>query len=176
MSLKFGIYLVEQRIITPEQFCGLVKIQQEATKGLPTLAVEKNYLTIKQVANILDAKELAPQKTFDQLAIEMDYLEPGDTMQLLQLQQISCPTIEQLVVECGLLTQRQASVLTQHFSRQAAVADTPARTQPQEAPQTTEPAPQPVPETAQPINTGRPKAPKFKQRPVIVHPYTPAEY
>jgi hypothetical protein len=50
MSLKFGIYLVEQRIISPEQFCGLVKIQQEATMSLATIALRKNILTIKQVA------------------------------------------------------------------------------------------------------------------------------
>ena len=59
MSLNFGIYLVEQRIITPEQFCGLVKIQQEALPSLANVAIRKNMLTIKQVAMILDAQETA---------------------------------------------------------------------------------------------------------------------
>ena len=54
MSLKFGIYLVEQRIVTPEQFCGLVKIQQESTRSLASLAIANNFLTMKQVSRVLD--------------------------------------------------------------------------------------------------------------------------
>ena len=54
MSLKFGIYLVEQRIISPEQFCGLVKIQQESTRSVASLAIAQNCLTMKQVSRILD--------------------------------------------------------------------------------------------------------------------------
>ena len=54
MSLKFGIYLVEQRIMSPEQFCGLVKIQQESIRSTASLAIAHNYLTMKQVSRVLD--------------------------------------------------------------------------------------------------------------------------
>ena len=54
MSLKFGIYLVEQRVISAEQFCGLVKIQQETSHTMATIALRKNLMTIKQVDNVLD--------------------------------------------------------------------------------------------------------------------------
>ena len=94
MSLKFGIYLVEQRIISPEQFCGLVKIQQEAGASIATVAIRKNMLTIKQVARILDQQELSPSRSFIEIAIESDFLDRADADQLVQEQRNSSPTIQ----------------------------------------------------------------------------------
>ncbi len=126
MSLKFGIYLVEQRIISPEQFCGLVKIQQEATMSLATIALRLNILTIKQVARVLDLQEINPQQSFIQIAIEEELMDCGDADRMLHEQQMSCPSIPGLVVECGLLTQRQSEVLFQHFEKTARVSKSPA--------------------------------------------------
>ena len=162
MSLKFGIYLVEQRIITPEQFCGLVKVQQEATMSVATIALRKNILTINQVSRILDIQEEYPEKSFVQIATECDFMDVEDANMLLRAQELTCPSIQKLVVECGLLTQRQASVLSQHFERlpvgSPSDAQAPARrSQP----------------NAQPAHAGQssPPSPKYRQRPVIVNPY-----
>ena len=155
MSLKFGIYLVEQRIISPEQFCGLVKIQQEATMSLATLAIRKNFMTIKQVASVLDIAEDNPQKSFIKIAMEQDLIDRADADQLLHHQQINCPSIRRLVVECGLLTQRQTSVLFLHFERNGTNAIKTAPVQPNAAPS----------ESKKKIG---PRQPKFRQRPVVV--------
>ena len=164
MSLKFGIYLVEQRIITPEQFCGLVKIQQETTVSLANVAIRKNLLTIKQVANVLDELEETPSKTFEQVAMEKDLLDKADVAQLLQYQLESCTPIRTLVAECGLLTERQASVLYHHFDRNPSSAPASQPAPPATAPQT--------PTTHAPTKSARPPRPKFRSRPVIVHPYS----
>ena len=145
MSLKFGIYLVEQRIISPEQFCGLVKIQQEATMSFATIAIRKNMLTIKQVAVVLDAVESNLDKTFLQVALEMDLIDQADAEQMLHLQQASCPTIRRLVIECGLLTQHQTAVLYMHYEKNGTAGftqQTPMRkpspnAQPMDSPQKT---------------------------------------
>ena len=164
MSLKFGIYLVEQRIISPEQFCGLVKIQQETTMTLANIALRKNMLTIKQVASILDEMEAMPEKAFEQVAVEFDYLDKADATQLLHYQQTSCTPIRKLVAECGLLTERQAAVLYSHFERAPVPTHQPATT-----PATpTAPA---TPATPQPAQS-QPRMPKFKSRPVIMRPYS----
>lgn len=169
MSLKFGIYLVEQRIIRPEQFCGLVKIQQEATMLPAPIVLRKNMLTIKQVASVLDIAEVTPGKSFIKIAMEQDLIDRADADQILHVQQNSCPTIRKLVVECGLLTQRQTSVLFLHFERNGfspvgtkTPAIQPKTTQP-------EPAPAPAPAPAQPIPVQREgvRQPKFKQRPMV---------
>ena len=162
MSLKFGIYLVEQRIVTAEQFCGLVKIQQESTRALPTLALQKSLMTIRQVANVLEAIEGSPGKDFQRLAIEMGYLHAKEAEYLLQVQQSTAETIRDLAVECGLLTERQASVLYLHYqknvSKKGSTAQSTATGQ-----QTTSPA------TSTPReSTSRPKQPNFRRRPTII--------
>ena len=162
MSLKFGIYLVEQRIVTAEQFCGLVKIQQESTRALPTLALQKSLMTIRQVANVLEAIEKSPDKDFQRLAIEMGYLHAKEAEYLLQVQQSTAETIRALAVECGLLTERQASVLFLHFqknvSKKSTAVQAPAASQ-----QTAKPKPSPPRES-----TSRPKQPNFRRRPMII--------
>jgi len=157
MSLKFGIYLVEQRIISPEQFCGLVKIQQEAAMSLATIALRKNMMTIKQVANVLDIAEANPEKSFVKIAMELDLIDRTDADQLLHHQQVHCPSIRKLVVECGLLTQRQTSVLFLHFERNGYSVRT-------QVPQT--PIQQPESPKKQPVPVG-PRQPKFRTRPII---------
>ena len=167
MSLKFGIYLVEQRIVTPEQFCGLVKIQQETTMSLANVALRKNMLTIKQVADVLDQMESDPSKSFQEVVVEKDLLDGADAAQLLQYQMETCSPIQKLVVECGLLTERQATVLNHHFERNPIAAPVPMKET-----DTTPPVPAtPAPPARTPYQS-RPRRPKFRSRPVIVHPYT----
>jgi hypothetical protein len=167
MSLKFGIYLVEQRIISPEQFCGLIKIQQEATMSLANIALRKNILTIKQVARVLDIQESNPQNSFIQIAIEEELMDCGDADLMLHEQQMSCPSIPRLVVECGLLTQRQSAVLLHHFEKLVRISKAPAAATP--TPEVVLPKPT---ETPAPSRTVKPRQPKFTQRPVAAQPYT----
>lgn len=157
MSLKFGIYLVEQRIISPEQFCGLVKIQQEATMSAATVAIRKNLLTIRQIASIMEIQEANKGLSFVEIAQDNNFLERADVDQLLHFQQLSCPSITSLAIECGLITESQAVVLHRHFAKDRNRQLAPAR---------------PAAAQASPVE-GRPKVaprhPKFKQRPVVVH-------
>ena len=154
--------------VSPEQFCGLVKIQQESVKSAATIALRRNLLTIKQVATVLDLQETAPGKSFIQLALENDYLDRADANQMIHQQQLSCPSIRSLVVECGLLTERQSAVLFQHFERSQRKPKTPIKKTPLATPTQT-PAAAPVAKK-QPKRVS-PRQPKFKQRPVVVHQY-----
>lgn len=162
MSLKFGIYLVEQRIISPEQFCGLVKIQQEATMSLATISIRKNILTIKQVARVLDTIESNPGQTFIRTAAQLALIDANDAERMLLEQQLSCPSIQKLLVECGLLTERQCNVLYDHHQKLAKqlVDAASAGTQGQVATET---------EPATHAKVG-PRQPKFTQRPATAQP------
>ena len=116
MSLKFGIYLVEQRIVSPEQFCGLVKIQQESTRSLASLAIAHNYLTMKQVSRIIDEVD-GNDSQFVEMAVSRGMMDRTDAAHLVRLQERSGDPIRSLAVECGLLTARQCEVLFNHFNR-----------------------------------------------------------
>ncbi len=165
MSLKFGIYLVEQRVVTPEQFCGLIKIQQESVQTLAKIALQRNMLTIRQVANILDAQEAQAQKPFHYLAIEMGYLSAAEAERLVKTQEGSAVSIRHLVTECGLLTQEQCRVLFGHFEKSAFQA-----VQRQEAgtpqPAATTQVRETPPATTKPAQPGL-RQPNFKRRPII---------
>ena len=161
MSLKFGVYLVEQRIVSPEQFCGLVKIQQESVRTQAKISLQRNMLTIRQVANILDTQEANAKgspKPFHQLAVEMNYLSVNEAERLVKAQEGSGVSINDLLVECGLLTESQNRVLYSHFQRTAFNA---AQNTETAAPAKAPAAP------AKPSSTG-PRQPNFKRRPVII--------
>jgi len=113
MSLKFGIYLVEQRVISAEQFCGLVKIQQESAKTMATISLRKNLMTIKQVNHLLNLLDGMPDMTFEGLALEKGMIDAQDLEIMRKSKEVSCPPIRRLLVECGLLTQHQTKVLQQ---------------------------------------------------------------
>jgi len=168
MSLKFGIYLVEQRIISSEQFCGLIKIQQESTSALSTIALRKNLMTIRQVANVLERTEASPGRDFQSVATEMGYLHTKEVDYLVQVQQTTSESIRSLTVECGLLTERQASVLFIHFQKMSAKKRTAQSSKPQAQPAA------PVQPQANPASAkssapaSRPKQPNFRRRPMII--------
>ena len=156
MSLKFGLYLVEQGIITCDQFCGLVKIQQESKSAVGTIAIQKNLMTIRQVASVLEHLETVGSKTFVEVAIEMDFLDRADGIKLQQLDQLSRPTIRQIIVNVGLMNQRQIGMLFEHHQRvQTRLRDKYRNARNKSAKPTT-----PAPAT--------PRRPKFQQRPVEV--------
>ena len=156
MSLKFGLYLVEQGIITCDQFCGLVKIQQESKSAVGTIAIQKNLMTIRQVASVLEHLETVGSKTFVEAAIEMDFLDRADGIKLQQLDRLSRPTIRQIIVNVGLMNQRQVGMLFEHHERvQTRLRDKYRKSRSQKT-NTTTPKP-----TA-------PRRPKFQQRPVEV--------
>ena len=174
MSLKFGIYLVEQRIVSPEQFCGLVKIQQESTRTLASLAITHNFLTMKQVSRILDeVKDEGPN--FIAVASDWGMLDKTDASHLLKLQSQSGETICSLAVECGLLTQRQAEVLFNHFERYGSRAVKMKKRAPMAKPVAPATMPAAPGKSHQPADAVRPPkaaprtapSPKFKQRPII---------
>jgi len=167
MSLKFGIYLVEQRIVSPEQFCGLVKIQQESTRSLASLAIANNYLTMKQVSRVLDDINEEDDKFIDN-ALSKNLIERSDAVHLMKLQEQSGESIRTLAIECGLLTARQSEVLFKHFQRFGSRAIQMNRrplaskpTAPVKKPNMATSSPRPV---AQPTAA---RSPKFKQRPII---------
>ncbi len=164
MSLKFGIYLVEQRIVTPEQFCGLVKIQQESTRSLASLSIAHNYLTMKQVSRVLDATE-SEDKQFVDVAIQKGLLERADANHLVKMQEQSGESIRSLAVECGLLSARQSEVLFNHFQRFGSRTIEMKRRPPLSKPHT-----KPAAQLDSSLSSAAPSitpSPKFKQHPII---------
>ena len=165
MSLKFGIYLVEQRVVSPEQFCGLIKIQQESVRSLAKLALERNMMTIRQVTDVLTAQETSG-KAFQQIAIEQRMLSATDATTLIRAQEQSGVALRILLVECNVLTENQCRALYAHFERTVVIGSKASVAQ--QAPAQQAPAHQAQFKSPTKTNTGTgPRQPNFKRRPVI---------
>lgn len=158
MSLKFGLYLVEQGIITCDQFCGLVKIQQESNTSLSTIAIQKNFMTIKQVTTVLERQENTGSSFID-VALQSNFVDEADVKKLRQFEELSRPTIRKIIANVGLMTERQVNTLFAHYEKMAArgTASTNSKTAPAQTPSSSPGAP-----------SAKPPQPKFRQRPVIV--------
>lgn len=117
MSLNFGLYLVEQGVISCDQFCGLVKVQQLAVPSPASVAIRSNLLTVRQVGQILGLMELNPGRTFVEAARSLGILGGDGQQRLEQEQQKLLPTLPFLLVECGLLTSRQVETMQRAFEK-----------------------------------------------------------
>lgn len=120
MSLNFGLYLVEQGVISCDQFCGLVKVQQMAVPSPASVAIRSNLLTVRQVGQILSLMELNPGRTFLEAARGLGFLAADGQQRLEQEQQKRLPSIPFLLVECGLLTSRQVETMHRAFEKSTA--------------------------------------------------------
>ncbi len=164
MSLKFGLWLVEQGLITCDQFCGLVKIQQDNLPSPSTIAFRGNLMTARQVASVQEVVESENGGEFLEVATANGYVNEKTAETIRQLQNLAATPIQNLTVLCGLMTREQCRVLQRHFQQGKRVTEQPDL--PSELP-TTEAAALPAnQDRAHPI-----PEPKFRQRPVIVHQY-----
>lgn len=121
MSIKFGLFLVEQGIISCDQFCGLLKIQQLAAPSPASVAIRRNLMTVKQVGQILGLIELNPELDFMEAGKRLGIIGPADQQRLEQEQQLLLPTIPFLLIECGLLRSNQVETLTRSFEKAQAM-------------------------------------------------------
>jgi hypothetical protein len=117
MSIKFGLFLVEQGVISCDQFCGLLKIQQMAAPSPASVAIRRNLMTVKQVGQILGLIELNPELDFVEAGKRLGIIGATEQQRLDQEQQLLLPTIPFLLVECGLLRGNQVETLTRSFEK-----------------------------------------------------------
>lgn len=117
MSLNFGLYLVEQGVISCDQFCGLLKVQQLAVPSPASVAIRSNLLTVRQVGQVLSLMELNPGRTFVDAARSLGFLGVDGQQRLEQEQQQLLPSLPLLLVECRLLTPRQVETMQRAYEK-----------------------------------------------------------
>jgi hypothetical protein len=157
MSLRFGLFLVEQGIISCDQFCGLLKVQQQSVPPISSIAVQQNILTIRQIAHVYQLMEQFSSTDFLNTAIKVGILNQPQIQKLRTAQQQAVPSLKQLIVDCELMTQPQLELLSRHFDKMEASPLALAATA------TAKPVAESSPST--PSTTGRhsqPPQPKFK--------------
>jgi hypothetical protein len=111
--MQFAMYLVDNGVISCEEFFEALKLQVNTRPQLGALAIETRRLTFRQVFSILRTQCDEPNTMFGELAVRLGYLTDQDVAQLLTEQASRALPIVEVLVENGFLS---AEATEQHYA------------------------------------------------------------
>lgn len=99
----FGNFLLNNKIVNPDQLLELMAEQNKSHIKVGTLAIHAGYMTADEVDSII-IMQTHEDKMFGELAVEMGYLTPGQLETLVGKQIPDYLMLGQLLVEKGYCT------------------------------------------------------------------------
>jgi hypothetical protein len=111
--MQFGIYLVENGVLSCEEFYEALKLHVRSRPQLGALAIQTRKLNFRQVFAILRAQCDAPNELFGELATSLGYLTQDDLAQLLAEQEQRSLPFKQALVDSDILSE---DVVEQHYA------------------------------------------------------------
>jgi hypothetical protein len=110
--MQFGMYLVENGVITCEEFFEALKLQLKTRPQLGALAIEKRMLNVRQVFGVLRSQCDSPDDMFGEMAVKLGYLTPEELALLLHEQAVRVRPFSEIVVEANILP---AETVERHY-------------------------------------------------------------
>lgn len=101
LNAAFAQHLVNEGVINEEQAVLALEQQRHLTQPIGRLALEKSYLTMKQVFRILQ-EQADSQMRFGEMAITLGYLDNAQLDELLELQAERRPGLCDVLFGMGL--------------------------------------------------------------------------
>jgi hypothetical protein len=115
MSMRFGIYLVDNNYITAAQFVSLVKSQLDQREAIGQTALRMGLMNVEQVYQTL-ALQIKNQKlSFGKAAIQLGFLTVAEYSQLLVAQAQSDLSLRNQIVKNGWLSRDKIEQLFDQF-------------------------------------------------------------
>ncbi len=111
--MQFAMYLVDNGVLTCEEYYEASKLQMHSRPQLGALAIEARRLTVKQVFAVLSMQCDEPNTKFGELAVRLGYLTDDDITQLLAEQERRAMPLLDVLVENDFLS---AQVAEQHYA------------------------------------------------------------
>jgi hypothetical protein len=115
--MHFGIYLVENGVITCDEFYEALKFQLSMRPQLGALALECRKLTMRQVFSVLRAQCDAPAKYFGELAVKAGYLTGEDLAQLVCDQTTHSTPFSEVLIELDILQRDAVNQYAREYRR-----------------------------------------------------------
>lgn len=106
-----GSRLYQDGRISAEQFADAICHLSNRRKKLGQLAMEKEFLSVKQVMDILAEQARNPAAKFGELAISLGFLSEGDLAQLLGYQTQGSPSLSSILLELGYISEEDLEAL-----------------------------------------------------------------
>jgi hypothetical protein len=111
--MQFAMYLVDNGVLTCEEYYEASKLQMHSRPQLGALAIEARRLTVKQVFAVLSLQCDEPNTKFGELAVRLGYLTDDDITFLLAEQEGRAKPLLDVLVENDFLS---AEVVEQHYA------------------------------------------------------------
>lgn len=103
VSQLLGEFLVKKRVLTRQQFSGVLEAQSKVRVKLGLIAVAEGMLTVEQ-ADAINHLQQAMDKRFGDIAVEKGYLTDLQVGSLLRMQGNEYLSFAQTLVDMGFLT------------------------------------------------------------------------
>lgn len=103
--MHFGLHLKKVGLISAEQLVAALEVQLHTLVPIGQLALEEGVLSAREIFDILQAQNDAPNERFGDLAIEMGLMKRDDLMRLLMIQADRKRPIAEILVAQGAITQ-----------------------------------------------------------------------
>jgi hypothetical protein len=107
--MHFGLHLKRLGLITAEQLVEALETQQNTLAPIGQLALEEGILSARDIFDVLQAQNAAPNERFGDLAIEMGLMKRDDLMRLLMIQADRKRPISEILVAQGAITADEAA-------------------------------------------------------------------
>ena len=110
----FGQYLIERKVITPEQLLDAIAYQEATNKLIGEVAIELGLLTYDQVQDIIDEQSIT-DKEFGGVAMDLGLLTPEDLIKVIKYQAQSRVIIGEILVKKGYADKNNIEMLAYQF-------------------------------------------------------------
>jgi len=115
--MHFGLHLKKVGLISAEQLVAALEVQQHTLVPIGQLALEAGILSARDIFDILQAQNEAPNERFGDLAIEMGLMKRDDLMRLLMIQSDRKRPIAEILIAQGSITQAEVERELASFRR-----------------------------------------------------------
>ena len=115
--MQFGLYLVEKGTISAMQFVKALRKQHSELVPVGELAVERGFLTTRQVFAVLRLQTSLPPEPFGETAVRQGVLTRNQLAELLMDQSDRKRALSEILIEQEVLSQQECEVELAAFRR-----------------------------------------------------------
>lgn len=118
----FGNYLLNQKLVTPEQLVDAMQEKNNTRMKLGVLAINAGYMTASQVERVHELQSKMDKRIGD-IAVELGYMTEEQVMELLHAQPLGYLLLGQAIVDKGYMTNSDFEAAINSYKEKYSLTD-----------------------------------------------------
>lgn len=118
----FGNYLLNEKLVTPEQLVEAMQQKKETRMKLGVLAINAGYMTASQVERVHELQSKMDKRIGD-IAVELGYMTDEQVIELLHSQPLGYLLLGQAIVDKGYITNAQFEEAINSYKEKFSLTD-----------------------------------------------------